>query len=101
MSPELIVIVLNLLLIVLSYQVLYPRLVGNSLNKLLTNDTMATIVALVVAGSMYAGSGRVFSLLIVQVNWFWFTLISYSVMELPVAMRYMRRNGMLGYNSHD
>jgi hypothetical protein len=96
MSPELIIILLNLVLIVLSYQVLYPRLVGNSINKLLTNDTMATLVALMVSASMYAGSGRVFSLLFFNVNWFWFTLISYSFMELPVAMRYMRRNGMMG-----
>jgi hypothetical protein len=44
---------------------------------------------------VYAGSGQLFSLLVVDVSWFWFTLVSYSLMELPFAMRYMRRHNML------
>ena len=95
MSPELTILVLDLVLIIFSYQIMYPRVVGNSLNKLLANDTMATLVALVVAASMYAGSGRTFNMLFFRGNWFWFTLVSYSLMELPVAMRYMIRHGMM------
>lgn len=101
MSPELTIIVLNLVLILFSYQVLYPAVVGNSLNRLIANDTMATLVAIMVAGSLYAGSGREFSLLFLTVNWFWFTLISYSVMELPLAMRYMRRHGLIETDTQD
>lgn len=101
MSPELTVIILNLVLIVFSYQVLYPKIVGNSLNRLLANDTMATLVALVVAASLYAGSNQRFSLLFLTVNWFWFTLISYSLMELPLAMRYMHRHGMIETNTRE
>jgi hypothetical protein len=63
--------------------------------RLIINDAMATVVALMVVGSVYAGSGQLFSLLVVDVSWFWFTLISYSLMELPFAMRYMRRHNML------
>jgi hypothetical protein len=63
--------------------------------RLIINDAIATVVALMVAGSVYAGSGQLFSLLVVDVSWFWFTLVSYSLMELPFAMRYMRRHNML------
>lgn len=101
MSPEMTVLLLNLVLIVFSYQVLYPRVVGSSMSRLLANDTMATLVALLVAASLFAGSERSFSLLFFTVNWFWFTLISYSVMELPLAIRYMRRHGMMETGAQD
>jgi Kef-type K+ transport system membrane component KefB len=95
MSPELIVLVLNAVLIVLAYQYVYPRWVGNSMPKLIINDVIATCISLMVTGSLYGGSGQEFSLLLVTVNWFWFSLVSYSLMEMPMAMRYMRRHNML------
>ena len=95
MPAELTILLLNTVLIVVSYPLLYPRQVGSSRVRLIINDAMATVVALMVVGSVYAGSGQLFSLLVVDVSWFWFTLISYSLMELPFAMRYMRRHNML------
>lgn len=95
MPAELIILILDAMLIAFCYQFLYPRVVGNSRMRLIMNDAMATVVALMVAGSAYAGSEQTFSLLVTDVNWFWFTLITYSVMELPFAMRYMRRHNML------
>jgi hypothetical protein len=95
MPAELTILLLNTVLIVVCYQLLYPRHVGNSRVRLIINDAIATVVALMVAGSVYVGSGQLFSLLVVDVSWFWFTLVSYSLMELPFAMRYMRRHNML------
>lgn len=95
MPAELIILLLDAVLIVFCYQLLYPRQVGNSRKRLIINDTIATGVALMVAGSVYAGSEQMFLLLVVEVNWFWFTLITYSLMELPFAMRYMHRHNML------
>ena len=95
MPAELTILLLNAVLIVVCYQLLYPRQVGSSRVRLIINDAMATVVALMVVGSVYAGSGQLFSLLVVDVSWFWFTLVTYSLMELPFAMRYMRRHNML------
>lgn len=95
MPAELTILLLDAVLIVFCYQLLYPRQVGNSRLRLIMNDAVATVVALLVAGSVYAGSEQTFLLLVIEVNWFWFTLITYSVMELPFAMRYMRRHNML------
>lgn len=95
MPAELIILLLDAALIVFCYQLLYPRQVGSSRARLIINDAIATVVALMVAGSLYAGSEQTFLLLVVEVNWFWFTLITYSLMELPFAIRYMRRHNML------
>jgi hypothetical protein len=95
MSPELVILLLNTVLIVVAYQYVYPRWVGNNMQKLIMNDLIATFISLVVAGSLYSGSGEDFSLLVMTVNWFWFSLVTYSLMEMPMAMRYMRRHNML------
>jgi hypothetical protein len=95
MPPELMILLLDAALIVFCYQLLYPRQVGNSRSRLIINDAIATVVALMVAGSLFAGNEQTFTLLVAEVNWFWFTLITYSLMELPFAIRYMRRHHML------
>lgn len=95
MSPELIVLLLNAVLIVVAYQYVYPRWVGNNMSRLMINDVIATFISLLVTGSVYAGSEYEFSLLVMTVNWFWFSLVTYSLMEMPMAMRYMRRHQML------
>lgn len=95
MSPELIILILNAVLIVIAYQVVYPRWVGNSLQKLMINDVIATFISLIVTASLYAGRDYEFSLLVMTVNWFWFSLVTYSLMEMPMAVRYMRRYQML------
>lgn len=95
MSPELIVLLLNAVLIVLAYQFVYPRWVGNSMQKLMINDLMATFISLMVTASLYEGRDYEFSLLVMSVNWFWFSLVTYSLMEMPMAMRYMRKHQML------
>lgn len=95
MSPELIVLLLNAVLIVIAYQIVYPRWVGGNMSKLMMNDIIATFISLMVTGSVYSGSGHEFSLVLVTVNWFWFSLVTYSLMEMPMAVRYMRRHQML------
>lgn len=95
MSAELTILLLNAILIVIAYQYVYPRWVGNNMQKLMMNDLLVTFISLAVAGSLYSGSGERFFVLLGTVNWFWFSLITYSLMELPVAVRYMRRNNML------
>lgn len=95
MSPESTVLLLNAVLILISYQFVYPRCVGNSMSLLMMNDIIATFISLMVTGSLFSGSDHEFSLLFVTVNWFWFSLVTYSVMEMPMAMRYMSRHQML------
>ena len=49
MPAELTILLLNAVLIVVCYQLLYPRQVGSSRVRLIINDAIATVVALMVA----------------------------------------------------
>jgi hypothetical protein len=92
MSPEAQILVINSILVVITYVILYPRFAGRDLNKLFVNDLIAMLIALFVAGSMFSNSRVEFSLLIFDTDWFWFCLLSYMLIETPFALRYLRKH---------
>ncbi len=91
-SIEFLVIVLNLVIVFVAYLSVYPKLAGNSFNRISFYDIFASGLALVIVGSKYWGTGQEFSLIFGQVNWFWFTLITYALIEIPVMLWYFRKN---------
>ena len=93
-SIEYTVIVLNAIIILVAYLSVYPKLAGNSFNKISFYDLFASGLALTIVGSKYWGSGQQFSLLVAEVNWFWFTLITYAVIEIPVMLWYFKKNNV-------
>ena len=90
MSAELTIILLNMGIIVIAYVSVYPKLAGKNLNKVALFDCVASGLALVIVAYKYWGTAVEFDFLIVELNWFWFTLVSYSVIEIPVALWYFR-----------
>ena len=93
-SMEFSVIVLNAIIILVAYLSVYPKLAGNSFNKIAFYDLFASGLALTIVGSKYWGSGQQFSLLVADVNWFWFTLITYGIIEIPVMLWYFKKNNV-------
>ncbi|HEX7027164.1 MAG TPA: hypothetical protein VF268_07965 [Gammaproteobacteria bacterium] len=91
MKPELIVITVNAVLILLAYFVFYPRAVGSDGNKMAFYDAFITVLSLIIAGVLFWGSGQRFDMLILRVNWFWFALITYFLMELPLVWWYCKK----------
>ena len=90
-SPELAIILLNLIIVLVAYLSIYPKLAGNSFNKISFYDIFASGFALLVVGLNYWGSGHEFNLLISTTNWFWFTLIIYGVIEIPIMVWYFKK----------
>jgi hypothetical protein len=90
MSAELSIVLLNVVIIVIAYLWVYPKLAGKSFNKVGFYDCFASGLALVIVGSKYWGIDAQFNFLSIQLNWFWFTLLSYSVIEIPIALWYFR-----------
>lgn len=93
-SIEFTVIVLNAIIILVAYLSVYPKLAGNSFNKISFYDLFASGLALVIVGAKYWGSGQQFSLIVADVNWFWFTLITYAIIEIPVMLWYFKKNNV-------
>ena len=90
-SPEILVLLLNTTIWVLAYCVVYPRTAGADIAKLLQSDLMATATSLVVAGFLFWGTNQQFDLLLGEVNWFAFSLVTFLLMEIPFALWYLKR----------
>ncbi|MCG7533330.1 hypothetical protein MHM98_18540 [Psychrobium sp. MM17-31] len=90
-SPEQTVLMLNVIVVLLGYLVIYPRVAGNNFNKITGHDLIATSIVLITSASMYYDSGIEFNLLVGTVNWFWFTLITYMAIEIPVLLWYIKK----------
>ena len=88
---ELQVLLINFLLVLITYLFVYPKFAGRNLSKLFINDLAAMLIALLVAGSLFSGSRETFTLLLFETNWFWFCLTTYMIIETPFALRYLRK----------
>jgi len=88
MSVELTILLLNAVIIFIAYLSVYPKLAGKQLNKVALYDCLTSSLAITIVASKYWGTGIELDFLFMKLNWFWFTLLSYSVMEIPVALWY-------------
>jgi len=94
MSPEITVLLLNFTIILLSYIVIYPKTVAGDCNKLMLNDGIASTIALSIVGSVYWGSDVTFNAIIITLNWFWFALLSYAIIEIPLMLHYIKKHNI-------
>jgi hypothetical protein len=93
-SPEFLVIFLNTSIILVAYLSVYPKLAGNNFKKISYYDFFMSGLALCVVGFKFWESGYEFSLLIFNVNWFWYTLATYAAIEIPIMLWYFKKNGV-------
>jgi len=91
MLPEFMIVSLNLLLLLAAYLYLYPRLVEDDIHKLSLYDLFVSLVSLIAAGFLFWGSEYRFSMLFFETNWFWFTIASYLLLEIPFVLWYAKR----------
>ncbi|MEJ6476196.1 hypothetical protein [Pseudoalteromonas piscicida] len=91
MSPELTLILLNFVLLFVAYVIVYPRLQDKSLANISKQDLLVTAVSLIVSGSLYYAKDVEFSLVFFEANWVVFTIIVFSLIELPFALWFKRR----------
>ncbi len=90
--PELPIIVLNLVIVLVAYLSIYPKLAGSDFHKISIYDVFASGFSLLVVGLSYWGSGQEFNLVVFSTNWFWFTLITYGAIEIPIMIWYFKKN---------
>ncbi|GIU35891.1 hypothetical protein L2719_11945 [Shewanella schlegeliana] len=93
-AAELSIVALIAVVVVVSYLSIYPKVAGSNINRLLWCDIAISAFVLTLVGIKYWGSGQEFSLLLLDVNWFWFTLIVYLIIEVPMAMWYAKKHNI-------
>ena len=91
MNAEILILLLNTAILLVAYGSIYPKLAGNNANKIAVFDLLASGFSLFVVGYKYWETSTQFTLLFVELNWFWFTLICYALVELPIAYWYIKK----------
>ena len=93
-NAEFVVIALNIVVIFGAYFVIYPKYCGADGYRIATYDLLLTGMVLLISGILFWGSGKSFSLLLFSVNWFWFTLVTYFLMEVPITLWYYKKHNV-------
>lgn len=81
-------------MLLLMYALVYPRLVGGSLKRLLISDTLVTVSLFVVVGTTFWGSDAEFDFGLFSLNWFWATLLCAVLVESVLFPWYAQRFGI-------
>ncbi len=90
MSAESSILLLNAAIIFIAYLSVYPKIAGKNINKVAALDCIASGLALMIVANKYWDSGIEFEFLFMQLNWFWYTIVSYSVIEIPLVFWYFK-----------
>lgn len=90
-NNELLVIGINTVILLSAYLLIYPKFAGSNLKKLAINDLIASSISLFICGSIFWSKDIKFNAFLFTTNWFWFTFITYMLIELPFAAKYMKK----------
>ncbi|MBA4492169.1 hypothetical protein [Paracoccus sp. S1E-3] len=91
-SAEAKVLILNAVVLGVAYLGIYPTMREKTLKAMLRNDLALTLLLIVTAGALFAGSGTRFGLIVTDTNWFAFTLLTSAAMELPLFLWFCRKH---------
>lgn len=94
LSPEARILILVGIILAVAYLGIFPTLREKTLTRLMVIDLALSVLALSVAGAWFWGTGVRFTLLFFQTNWAIFTIISYSVIEIPLFLAFAKANGI-------
>ena len=93
-GSELSIVLLNAIVVLVAYLSIYPKVAKADFNKVSLLDLLVSGFVLLVVGTSYYGTGAVFSLLGFELNWFWFTLITFGMCEIPMLLWYCKKHQM-------
>jgi len=94
MSNELLVVFYILLTLAFAYLWFYPKVVGERVKLMAWMDVVVTGIPVAISALLFWESDPTFRLLIFDLNWFFFTLLAMSAIELPIFLLYLRARGL-------
>ena len=94
LSPEGQATVTVIACLAVAYFMLYPALRPRRASRMAVYDLGVTGVMLLVNGWLFGGTGTRFSLWLFDTNWVVFTILVALIIETPLMLWYVRRNGI-------
>jgi hypothetical protein len=91
MTPELTILIINAVFMAYAYLWAYPAIPNKTISAVMIRDAAISGAALLVAGLLYWGSGTGFDLLVIEVNWAVFSVVTLFLIELPLSAWFIRK----------
>lgn len=80
--------------IAVAYLWFYPKFVGENVKLMMWLDVVVTSIPLGISALLFWQSDPVFRLFFFDLNWFFYTLITMFLIELPVFLLYLKARGL-------
>jgi hypothetical protein len=91
---ELIVIFVIIVTLAIGYLLVYPKVAGNDVRKMVWLDVALTLIPFIISALLFWQSDPAFSLIFFSTNWFFFTLVTLAIIEIPVLILYLKARGL-------
>ena len=93
-APEAQILILIGLILAVAYLGIFPTLKEKTINKLMGIDLALNVLALIVAGAWFWGSGVTFTLVFYETNWVIFTIVCFAILEIPLFLNFAKKHGI-------
>jgi hypothetical protein len=94
MSNELLVVFYILVTLAVAYLWFYPKVVGDNVKLMAWLDIAVSGIPIAISAVLFWVSDPVFKIFSWELNWFLFTLIALTVIELPIFWLYLKARGL-------
>ena len=101
LSPELQLLIVNALILSIAYGGIYPSMKTVTYKRMVVADLVLTALSLTVAAGLFWGTGVSLSLILFEVNWFVFSLLTTLVLEWPLFRWFCRKHGLPPFRIED
>lgn len=91
---ELLVVFYLMATIAVAYLWFYPKFVGENVKLMMWLDVVVSSIPLGISALLFWQSDPVFRLFFFDLNWFFFTLITMFLIELPIFLLYLKARGL-------
>lgn len=91
---EILVIFVILATLAVAYLWVYPRFAGDNVRKMQLFDLGFSLIPIAYSAVSFWESDPTFRFLFFDTNWFFFTLLALTVIEIPVLILYLKARGM-------
>jgi hypothetical protein len=94
MNNELLVIFYILATLAVAYLWFYPKVIGNNVKLMAWMDILVSGVPGVISAVLFWREDPSFRFLFFDTNWFFFTVLAMTVIEIPIFLLYIRARGL-------
>jgi hypothetical protein len=94
MSNELLVVFYILATLAVAYLWFYPKVVGNNVKLMAWLDILVTGIPVAISAALFWTEDPSFRFVFFDTNWFFFTVLAMTIIELPIFLLYLKARGL-------